>query len=79
MNHECKNWDCGSAIPFLGIFVSNFRYWFFAVHDFDLKKIFSCNVSQQFDMFFKPRGLFPLTYLSSAAIIVTSGCIVLML
>ncbi len=27
--HECGNWDC--AIPFLGIFVSNFRYWFFAV------------------------------------------------
>ncbi len=29
--HECGNWDCGRAIPFLGIFVSNFRYWFFAV------------------------------------------------
>ncbi len=28
--HECGNWDCGLAIPFLGIFVSNFRYWFFA-------------------------------------------------
>ncbi len=25
------NWDCGHAIPFLGIFVSNCRYWFFAV------------------------------------------------
>jgi hypothetical protein len=24
--HECGNWDCGRAIPFLGIFVSNFRY-----------------------------------------------------
>ncbi len=23
--------DCGRAVPFLGIFVSNFRYWFFAV------------------------------------------------
>jgi hypothetical protein len=22
---------CGRAIPFLGIFVSNFRYWFFVV------------------------------------------------
>jgi hypothetical protein len=22
--HECGNWDCGRAIPFLGIFVSNF-------------------------------------------------------
>jgi hypothetical protein len=29
--HECGNWDCGQAIPFLGIFVSNFRYCFFAV------------------------------------------------
>ncbi len=29
--HECGNWDCGRAVPFLGIFVSNFRYWFFAV------------------------------------------------
>ncbi len=22
--HECGNWNCGRAIPFLGIFVSNF-------------------------------------------------------
>jgi hypothetical protein len=29
--HECGNWDCGRAIPFLGIFVPNFRYWLFAV------------------------------------------------
>jgi hypothetical protein len=29
--HECRNWDCGHAIPFLGIFVSNFRYCIFAV------------------------------------------------
>jgi hypothetical protein len=28
MNME--NWDCARTIPFLGIFVSNFRYWFFA-------------------------------------------------
>ncbi len=28
----CGNWDCGRAVPFLGIFVSNFRYWFFAVY-----------------------------------------------
>ncbi len=25
--------DCGRVIPFLGIFVSNFLYWFFAVQD----------------------------------------------
>ncbi len=29
--HECGNWECDRAIPFLGIFVSNIRYWFFAV------------------------------------------------
>ncbi len=34
--HECGNWDCGRAIPFLGIFVSNFRYWFFVVMLYDL-------------------------------------------
>jgi hypothetical protein len=28
---ECGNWNCGCAIPFLGIFSSNFRYWFFAL------------------------------------------------
>ncbi len=32
--HEFGNWDCGRKIPFLGIFVSNFRYWFFAVHPY---------------------------------------------
>jgi hypothetical protein len=29
--HECGNWDRGRAIPFLRIFVSNFRYCVFAV------------------------------------------------
>ncbi len=29
--HEWGNWDFGLAIPFPGLFVSNFRYWFFAV------------------------------------------------
>jgi hypothetical protein len=29
--HECGNWECGRAIPFMGIFVSNFWYCFFAV------------------------------------------------
>jgi hypothetical protein len=24
--HECGNWDQGCTIPFLGVFVSNFRY-----------------------------------------------------
>jgi hypothetical protein len=30
--HECRNWDCGCAIPCLGVFVSNFRYCVFAVY-----------------------------------------------
>ncbi len=29
--HECRNWDWGRAILFLGIFVLNFRYCAFAV------------------------------------------------
>ncbi len=29
--HECGNWDWGPNIPFLGIFVSNFRHFVFAV------------------------------------------------
>ncbi len=35
--HECGNWVYGVAIPFLGIFVSNFRYLvlYFFVHVFD--------------------------------------------
>jgi hypothetical protein len=33
--HECGNWDCGRAIPFL--FVSNCRYWFFAVSNTNKK------------------------------------------
>ncbi len=30
-NHGCMNWDCSRAVPFLGIFVSNFRYCVFAL------------------------------------------------
>ncbi len=29
--HECGNWDWDPDIPFLGIFVSNFRHFVFAV------------------------------------------------
>ncbi len=29
--HECRNWDWGPDIPFLGIFASNFRNFVFAV------------------------------------------------
>ncbi len=31
-NHECRNWDCSRAVPFLVRFFSNFRYCVFAVH-----------------------------------------------
>ncbi len=34
--HVCRNWDCGHAVPFLGIYVSNFLYNIFAVY---LKKL----------------------------------------
>ncbi len=29
--HDCGNWEWGPDIPFLGIFASNFRHFFFAV------------------------------------------------
>jgi hypothetical protein len=32
MDVKITNWDCGRAIPFLGIFVLNFRHWYFAVY-----------------------------------------------
>ncbi len=31
LTHECRNWDWGPDIPFLGIFVPNFRHFVFAV------------------------------------------------
>jgi hypothetical protein len=31
---ECRNWDCIRPVPFLGIYVSNFRYRVFAVCSF---------------------------------------------
>jgi hypothetical protein len=30
--HECGNWDWDPDIPFLGIFISNFRHFVFAVY-----------------------------------------------
>ncbi len=33
--HECRNWERGPAVSFLGIFVSNFRYIVFAVRSSD--------------------------------------------
>ncbi len=36
--HECWNWDWGRTIPFLGKFVSNFRYCVFAVWPLPLIK-----------------------------------------
>ncbi len=29
--HECRNWDCGRAVPFLEIYISNFWYSIFAL------------------------------------------------
>jgi hypothetical protein len=42
--HECKNWDWGPDIPFLGIFASNFRHFFFAVWNVEGPKLKQCNV-----------------------------------
>ncbi len=42
--HECGNWDWGPDIPFLGIFVSNFRHFVFAVY---------CNFMLSHDLFYK--------------------------
>jgi hypothetical protein len=44
---ECKNWDCGRAVPFLGIYASNFRYSISAVHfsyRMDSCEVFGCTV-----------------------------------
>jgi hypothetical protein len=59
--HECGNWNCGRAMSLLGIFVSNFRYWFFAVcsplpsaetatmvHPFPLPLVFSLSTICKF-------------------------------
>jgi hypothetical protein len=55
--HECGNWDFGQAIPFLGIFVSNFRYWFFAM--WNLKKtLFSLYLSPNFHIHVSVRELY---------------------
>ncbi len=37
--HECGNWDCSRAFPCLGIFVSNVRFWFFAVVQCTLSRL----------------------------------------
>ncbi len=37
--HECRNWDCGRAVPFLGILVSNFRYSIFAGYEPDIQRV----------------------------------------
>jgi hypothetical protein len=34
---ECRNWERGRAVSFLGIFVSNFRYSVFAVRTSEAK------------------------------------------
>ncbi len=37
--HECGNWDWDPDIPFLGIFVSKFRYFVFAVWERDVNNL----------------------------------------
>ncbi len=43
--HECGNRDWGRATSFLGIFVSNFRYWFFVLALESVFLGFYCSVS----------------------------------
>jgi hypothetical protein len=43
------NWDCGRPIPFMGIFVSNFQYWFFAVREEKACKVWYID----FNIFFR--------------------------
>ncbi len=38
--HECRNWECGRAVPFLEIFVSNFLFCVFAVPDMFSRRLF---------------------------------------
>ncbi len=50
--HECGNWDWGPDIPFLGIFVSNFRHFAFAVHWLEIRRLLlTCRVISWFDYF----------------------------
>ncbi len=44
--HGCGNWNCGHAIPFLGICVSNFQHWYFAL----CKKIACENTDKNFTL-----------------------------
>ncbi len=41
--HDCGNWDWGRSIPYLGIFVSNFRYLIFAVYVDHIWPILLCS------------------------------------
>ncbi len=45
LTHECGNWDWGHTIPFLGKFVSNFRYYVFAVCERDGPEHFTYYIS----------------------------------
>ncbi len=47
--NEFGNWDCDRTIPFLEIFVSNFRYWFFSVMMY-CKTQYE-NIQKEFDWF----------------------------
>jgi hypothetical protein len=46
--HECGNWDCGPDIPFLGLFASNFRHFFFAVYAVTVYSIIAENKMQAY-------------------------------
>jgi hypothetical protein len=58
--HECRNWDCSRAVPFLEMFVSNFRYCVFAVCVGALRK----NITKT--IFTHTNGMFLASYILSS-------------
>jgi hypothetical protein len=71
--NECGNWDWGRTIPYLGIFVPNFRYCVFAVHAQVCPKVQKsdgmeekhCTLSE---VFFSHRGGWFTVYVKTVAL-----------
>ncbi len=55
--HECGNWDWGPYIPFLGIFVSNFRHFVFAVYLLLRNLSFSLSLSVFFSLCCRQKSI----------------------
>jgi hypothetical protein len=55
--HECGNWNWSCAIPFLGIFVSNFQYRIFAVRSTGRSTVVICNIFVSYKYIWKLKVL----------------------